>query len=37
MSANMLAGALIFAFFVFITIRGELVDYAGIIGLGPKA
>lgn len=37
MSANWLAGALALTFFVFITVRGELVKYAGIIGLGPNA
>lgn len=37
MNANFFAGAVIFGFFVFITIRGELIDYAGIFGIGPKA
>lgn len=28
---------LIIAFLVFITVRGELLDYMGFVGLGPKA
>lgn len=35
MNANWLAAMLAFTFFVFITIRGELTQYAGIVGIGP--
>ena len=36
MSANFLAGALAVMFFVYITVRGELVKYAAILGIGDK-
>jgi hypothetical protein len=31
---SIIAGALIIAFFVFITVRGELPKYAAVIGIG---
>lgn len=35
--STVLAGVLMVAFFVFITTRGQLLDYLGVIGLGPRA
>lgn len=37
MTANTLAATLLFLFFVHIVVRGKLTDYAGVLGLGPKA
>lgn len=35
--STILFGTLIAAFIVFITVKGELQDYLGVVGLGPKA
>jgi hypothetical protein len=35
--STVIAAVLLFTFFVFITTKGELLDYLGTVGLGPKA
>jgi len=34
--SSIIAFALMVGFLAYITMRGELVDYAGIVGIGPK-
>lgn len=35
--SSTIAFFLLAGFIVFVTMRGELPDYAGVVGLGPKA